>query len=115
MTDNTPPRADRQLDVLARYNANLSKHVKSLITESLIEEHRLQPLGQHSDAHERVLTYFRRPPRFALYSRKACREFQIIALPVAPGGSPEPVDAMVYTDENAAMNAVFLKHVGMLS
>ncbi|MDT0634837.1 hypothetical protein [Spectribacter hydrogenoxidans] len=106
--------ADRQLLVLHRFDARLREQVKDLIDDDLIEEHRRQPLGQHSDALERVLNYFRRPPRFGLYVRKPCREFQVIALPVTPGEPPQPIDDTVYTDENEAYHAVFLKHVETL-
>ena len=56
----------------------------------------------------------RRPPKFGLYSRRACREFQVIALPVTPGEPPEPVDEAVYYDKNEALHAVFLMHVDEL-
>ena len=113
MAGNTPP-VDRQLTVFTRFDEELRAHVKSLLTDELIEEHRRKPLGQHSDALERVLNYFRRPPHFALYSRSACREYQVIALPVTSGSAPEPIDEPVYYDKTEALHAVFLRHVDML-
>jgi len=114
MADTTTQPADRQLTVLARFDEGLRSHITSLLNDELIEEHRQKPLGQHSDSLERVLNYFRRPPQFGLYSRKPCREFQVIALPVAPGSLPEPIDATVYHDKNEALHAVFLRHVDTL-
>lgn len=114
MPDSNARPADKQLIALTRFNARLRAHLKSLITDALIEEHRQQPLGQHSDDLERVLNFFRRPPRFGLYSKHACTSYQVIALPVPAGASPEPIDAQVYTDQNAAMHAVFLHHVAAL-
>jgi branched-chain amino acid transport system permease protein len=114
MSEMTPPAGDRQLEVFNRFDGDLRAQINSLITDELIEEHRHKPLGQHSDALERVLNYFRRPPHFGLYSRVACHEYQVIALPVPPGGVPEPIDEPVYYDKTEALHAVFLRHVDML-
>ncbi len=114
MSEITPSTGDRQLEILSRFDADLRQQIETLVTDELIEEHRLKPLGQHSDALERVLNYFRRPPHFALYSRVACHEYQVIALPVAPGSAPEPIDEPVYYDKSEALHAVFLRHVDWL-
>lgn len=114
MAEITPPATDRQLTVFTRFDEELRAHITSLITDELIEEHRQKPLGQHSDSLERVLNYFRRPPHFGLYSRAACREYQVIALPVPPGSVPDPIDEPVYYDKTEALHAVFLRHVDML-
>ena len=82
--------------------------LRGLVTEDLIEEHRRRPLGQHSDGLMRLLNLFCRAPAYALYSRAACREFQVIRLPVPEGSEPQPFDDIVYTDQNEALHAVFL-------
>ncbi|MDA0823418.1 MAG: hypothetical protein O3C28_13490 [Proteobacteria bacterium] len=115
MSENIPQPADRQLTVMKRFNANLQTQLRLLVSDEIIEEHRRKPLGQHSDDLDRLLNYFRRPPRFALYANKACREYQVIALPVARGSSPQPLEAKVYTDESEAIHAVFLKHIELLT
>jgi branched-chain amino acid transport system permease protein len=102
---------DRQLQALALFNARLQQEIRGLITPALIEEHRLKPLGRHSDALERCLNYFRRPPAYALYSRRPLKEWQLIRVPVDPGSAPTPVDDTVYYNESEAMHAVFLRHV----
>ena len=102
---------DKQHLVYARFNTALRSQIKSLITPALIEEHRLKPLGQTSDALERVKNFFARPPSYGLYSRVAMREWQVIRLPVTPGQPPQPVDAVVHTDQASAYHAVFLRHV----
>ena len=113
MSESLP--ADRQLIYLERFNQRLVAELRALVTEDLIEEYRRKPLGRHSDALERVLNFFRKAPAYGLYSRKPCREFQLIALPVVPGSEPQPIDDVVYTDENEAMHAVFMKHLELLS
>jgi branched-chain amino acid transport system permease protein len=108
---SSPLPADRQHLVYARYTTKLKAQLRSLITEDLIDEHRRQPLGQHSDGLERVLNFFRRPPSYGLYSRVPLKEYVVIRLPIAAGADPEPIDDIVYSDENAAMHAVFRCHV----
>ena len=103
--------ADRQRLVYARFTQKLAADLRLLVNEDLIEEHRRKPLGQHTDALERLLLYFRRAPTYALYSRKPCREYQVIRLPVTATSTPTPVDDTVYTDKNAALHAVFLLHL----
>ena len=112
MTATASP--DKQHLVYARFNTALRAQIKALITPALIEEHRLKPQGQNSDALERVKNYFCHNPGYALYSRVALREWQVIRLPVVPGQRPQPVDDLVYTDEATAYHAVFLKHVADL-
>ncbi len=102
---------DKQHIVYARFNAAKRAEIKALITPALIEEHRLKPLGQGSDALERVKNYFARPPYYGLYSRTAMREWQLIRLPVTSGAPPQPLNDTVYRDENTAYHAVFLRHV----
>lgn len=106
--------ADKQAIVYEQFNAEMKRGIRALVTEDLIDEYRRQPLGRHSDALERVLNFFRRPPRYGLYARVPCREFQVIRVPIEPGAPPALVDGTVYTDESAAQHAVFLCHVADL-
>jgi branched-chain amino acid transport system permease protein len=103
--------SDQQVIAYVRFTDRLKAELRTLCTAELIEEHRRKPLGQHSDALERVLNFFRRPPSYGLYSTKPYREYRLIRLPVKPGATPTPLDGTVYTDKNEAMHAVFLCHV----
>ncbi len=107
-------RSDKQHQVFARFNARLEETLKASLTPAIIEEHRRRPLGRHSDALERVLNYFRRPPRYGLYSRRPMREWQVIRLPVDPNKPPQPLDDLVYHEKESALHAVFLRHVADL-
>jgi branched-chain amino acid transport system permease protein len=80
--------SDRQHLVYARFNTEKRAEIRQLITAALIEEHRRKPLGQGSDALERVKNFFSRPPSYALYSRVPMREWQLIRVPVKPGAPP---------------------------
>ena len=115
MPESAAVPADRQLICLERFVAKVAAEVAELITDDVIEEHRRDPLGRHSDDLERIQNFFRRGPSFALYSRTPCREFQVIRLPITPGAGPIPIDDVVYTDENEALHAVFLHHVALLA
>jgi branched-chain amino acid transport system permease protein len=112
MSATTSP--DRQHQTYAIFNARLRAEIRGLITPALIEEHRSNPLGRHSDALARVVNFLRRPPHYALYSAKPMREWQLIALPIAAGQPPQPLDDVVYTSEEAAIHAVFLRHIADL-
>ena len=105
---------DRQHQTYAIFNARLRAEIRGLITPALIEEHRANPLGRHSDALARVVNFLRRPPHYALYSGKPMREWQLIALPIAAGQPPQPLDDVVHTSEDAAIHAVFLRHIADL-
>jgi branched-chain amino acid transport system permease protein len=102
---------DKQPLTYARFTQQLRAHIKTLITPALIEEHRLKPLGQGSDALERVKNFLSRPPTYGLYSRVPMREWQLIKLPIRAGEPPRPLDDVVYRDEATAYHAVFLKHL----
>ena len=102
--------SDRQNLVYARFTAEKRAEIRQLITAALIEEHRRKPLGQGSDALERVKNFFSRPPSYALYSRVPMREWQLIRVPVTPGAAPVPCNDTVYRDEMEAYHAVFLQH-----
>lgn len=108
---NTALPADRQLLAYARFVTELKAQLRGLVTEDVIEEHRRRPLGQHSDGLMRLLNLFRRAPAYALYSRTPCLEFQLIRLPVLAGADPQPLDDVVYTDQNEALHAVFLRNL----
>ena len=109
-----PAAVDKQLQVYALFNAQLKADIKALITPDLIEEHRRKPLGRHSDALERVINFFRRPPGYALYSRVALREWQIIRLPIDSNAPPTPIEDTVYRSEYEAYHALFLRNVNDL-
>src|SRR4029077_5133792 len=51
---------DKDTLYFRRFDKMQRDYLKELIRPEIIEEHRRQPLGQHSEALERVLLYFRR-------------------------------------------------------
>ncbi len=109
---------DKQELYYRRFNKRLRERLKTLITPELIEEHRRDPLGHHSDALARVLNYFRRGEMADKYiinrMQPEIERFRIMALSGTRGMPPRVVDDREYTDINEAFHAVFLLRVNDL-
>ncbi len=110
--------ADKQEVYYRRFQKRLRDHLKSLITDELLEEHQKKPLGQHSDALDRVLNYFRRgemADKYAIMRQpEGFHHYKIVAFSGNRGAPPRMVDDKVYTDLNQAYHAVFLLRVNDL-
>jgi branched-chain amino acid transport system permease protein len=109
---------DKQAIYYRRFDKRLRDHLKSLITPELIEEHRRQPLGQHSDGLSRVLNYFRRgdvADKYAIIRQTGqFHAYKIVAFSGVRGAPPRLVDDRIYDDIDAAYHAVFLLRVNDL-
>lgn len=110
---------DKQLVAYRRFDKRLRDRLKELVTPELIEEHRLAPLGPHSDALARVLNYFRRgemPDKYAILQDgpPEAWEYSVMALSGTPGQPPRVVDDRIYPTREAAYHAVFLLRVNDL-
>ena len=106
--------ADRQLQVYEDWDSKQRARMRALITDELIAEHARSPLGQHSDALERVLAYFRRQPQAGkqvVVATKPWEEYRIAALTGVRGEPATIVDDEVFPTEEAAMHGVFLRRV----
>ncbi len=109
---------DKQELYYRRFNKRLRDRLKTLITPELIEEHKRDPLGHHSDALARVLNYFRRAEmadKYVIHRMVPTEErFRIMAVSGVRGLPPRVVDDREYTDINDAYHAVFLLRVNDL-
>ncbi|MFT5114911.1 MAG: branched-chain amino acid transport system permease protein [Parasphingorhabdus sp.] len=97
-----------------RFDKRLRDHLKTLVSPEIIEEHRIKPLGQHSDALERVLHYFRSAGgenKYVLFELKANTQYKIIVTTGQKGIPPRDLDGTIYTDKYTALHAVFLNRV----
>ena len=73
-----------------------------------------QPLGQHSEALERLLLYFRRQPQADKYAIEAIEPFsayRIVALSGQRGVAPREVEDTIYESAAAAYHGVFLRRI----
>ena len=106
---------DRQLQVYADWDSKQRERIKALITEELIAEHAAKPLGQHSDALERVLQYFRRQPQAGKYIIVATKPWEEYRIGVFSGQrgqlASNPRRREAYATEEAAMHGIFLRRV----
>ena len=110
--------ADKQEIYYRRFQKRLRDRLKALITPELIEEHRQRPLGQHSDALNRVLNHFRRgevADKYAIMRQPGqFHSYKIVAFSGVRGAPPRLVDDKIYDDINQAYHAVFLLRVNDL-
>ena len=112
------PRAaefpDKQMQCFERFDRRIRERLKPLVTDEIIEEHRRNPAGQHSDHLERLLNYFRRSDAAGKYAIEAVRPFQeyrVVVLSGRRGVAPRPADNATYASPDEAYHAVFLKRV----
>ena len=110
---------DKQQIAERRFDKRLRERLKAMITPALIEEHRLAPLGPHSDALARVLNYFRRgemPDKYAILQDGPpdAWTYSVMALSGEPGKPPRVVDDRHYASRDEAYHAVFLLRVNDL-
>ncbi|MDM8167988.1 branched-chain amino acid ABC transporter permease [Roseovarius sp.] len=97
-----------------RYDKMQRDYLKTLITPEIIAEHMAKPLGQHSEALERVLLYFRRAKmedKYALHRVGPDGPFKIIAFSGVRGVSPRVVEDKEYPTEEAGYHGVFMRRV----
>jgi branched-chain amino acid transport system permease protein len=105
---------DRQVQVYLDWDAKQREKIKALITDELIAEHEAKPLGQHSDALERVLQYFRRQPaagKYLIVATKPWGEYRIGVLSGVRGQPPAIVDDETFASEDEALHGIFLRRV----
>lgn len=97
-----------------RFDKNQRDYLKTLICEEIIAEHKSKPLGQHSEALERVLLYFRRAPledKYAIHRGGPAGPFKIIAFSGHRGTSPRVVEDREYATVEEAYHGVFMRRV----
>lgn len=97
-----------------RYDKMQRDYLKTLVSPELIEEHRRGPLGQHSEALERLLLYFRRQPqvdKYAITVVEPFKAYRIVALSGHRGVAPRLVEDKIYASQEEAYHGVFLRRI----
>lgn len=97
-----------------RFDKMQRDYLKTLVCDEVIEEHKNKPLGQHSEALERLLLYFRRVPQNDKYAIKRddnSNAFKIVAFSGVRGMSPRLVEDKEYPSMEEAYHGVFLRRV----
>ncbi|WP_342709834.1 hypothetical protein AAFG13_36265 [Bradyrhizobium sp. B124] len=88
--------------------------LRTLVTPEVIEEHRLSPLGQHTEPLDRLLVYFNRRPlaqRYAIVTVRPFEAYRVVILSGQRGVPPKEVDEKIYTSHTEAQHAVFMRNV----
>jgi branched-chain amino acid transport system permease protein len=89
-------------------------HLKTLVSPEIIEEHRRSPQGQHSEALQRLLIYFRGRPlvdKYAIIVVDVSKAYRIVALSGHRGVAPRVVEDKIYANQKEAFHGVFLRRV----
>ena len=97
-----------------RYDKMQREFLKTLVSEEVIEEHKKKPLGQHSEALERLLLYFRRSSqvdKYVIKCEEPFKKYKIMALSGKRGSSPRLVEDKTYTSTESAYHGVFLRRL----
>jgi len=97
-----------------RFDKMQREFLKTLICDEIIEEHKSKPLGQHSEALERVLYYFRRAgmnDKYVVKCEEPFKKYKIMALSGVRGRSPRLVEDKIYETVQAAYHGLFLRRV----
>lgn len=105
---------DKDFIYFRRFDKMQRDYLKTLVSDNVIEEHRRQPLGQHSEALERLLLYFRRQPqrdKYAIRTIEPFKAYRVVALSGHRGVAPREVEEKTYASESEAYHAVFLRRV----
>ena len=114
--DSMPPRA-AEGPASALFGEALRRHVRSLVSAELIEQHRRRPFGRHGYELTAVLNYFRTSNisgKFALLALNAMGPYRVIALSGVRGAVPTWVSDAVYETVDEAEHAVFVLRVEAL-
>ncbi len=97
-----------------RFDKMQRDYLKTLVCDEVIDEHKNKPLGQHSEALERLLLYFRRVPqvdKYAIKRNSQSNVFKIVAFSGYRGTSPRLVEDKEYKTIEAAYHGVFLRRI----
>ena len=111
---HSQPATDHNLVYRRFFEDRQRTYLRTLVTPDVVAEHARQPLGQHSEALERLLIYFRGQPlagKYAVAAVEPFKSFRIVALSGERGVPPRSVDDTLYASEGEALHGVFLKRV----
>ena len=107
---------DRQLEYFEKFDARIRKRLAGLVSPDLIEEHRRQPLGQHSDALDRILNYFRRGGLAnKLGILRVSGGFRLVRFAGVRGAPSQVLDGPLIASLDEAYHAAFLARIDDLN
>lgn len=114
---------DKQNDYYREFDRRIRGYLRTLVSDEVIEEHRKKPLGQHSDALDRLLNYFRRggtAGKLGIVRDSSPRPasprpvYKLVRFSGARGLPSQVEEDKVYASLDEAYHAVFLRRVSDL-
>ena len=105
---------DKDLVYMRRFDKMQRDYLKTLVCPEVINEHRRSPQGQHSEALQRLLIYFRSRPqvdKYAIVTVELYRAYRIVALSGFRGVPPRVVEDKIYPTLQEAFHGVFMRRV----
>ncbi len=105
---------DKDIVYRQYYDKMQIEYLKTLVCDEVIEEYKNKPLGQHREALERLLHFFRCAPqkdKYAIMRDEQSNTFKIIALSGERGVPPRFVENREYKMIEDAYHGVFLKRI----
>jgi branched-chain amino acid transport system permease protein len=109
---------DRQSDYFAVFDDRIRRKLQATLSDTLIDEHRQRPLGQHSDALERLLNYFRRGGLAGkigiLQADPSQPGYQLVRFAGVRGGTAEILPGNIIPTLDEAYHAAFLLRIADL-
>ncbi|MEG6508854.1 branched-chain amino acid ABC transporter permease [Methyloligella sp. 2.7D] len=105
---------DKGIVYARRFDKMTRDHLKTLVSPEIIEEHRVTLNGQHSDALERLLIYFRtreQVEKYGILNVVPFKNYRIVAFSGHKGVPPRLVEDRIYPSYDAACHGVFLRRV----
>ncbi len=106
----------REAEAYRRTEDYILRHeIKPRITSEIIDEHRRQPIGKHSDQLERVLIYLRKnhlemAGKYILVCTKPHKEWRIAEIAGDHDQAPELLEHS-FSDRHEAEHALFVKRL----
>lgn len=108
-----PVVEDADFHVRQNFDRFSRSYLLSVLSDRLIEEHRVKPEGHHSEPLTRLLNWCHTRPlgeQYVVLHRTDGR-FQVARLTGKPRQGPKAVDDQTYTTVREARHAVFLQHI----
>jgi branched-chain amino acid transport system permease protein len=105
---------DKDLVYMRRFDKMQRDYLKTLVCPEVINEHRRSPQGQHSEALQRLLIYFRSRPqvdKYAIVTVELYKAYRIVALSGFRGVPPRVVEDKIYPTLQEAFHGVFMRRV----
>jgi len=95
------------------FNTKQREYVKKVLSDEIIEEYRLRPLGHHSEPLERTLAYFRRLPIDQQYALKRENDgtYRMISISGKRGVPPTYVSDETFQTLNEGYFGIFLRQI----